>query len=151
MLKSIAPSYIRDLLKYKNLGSVLQSSSKHLLDELLTNLKTHMVIGHTPLLLQNCGISYHWTYWTSGYHRSLVKQLEVWVWSPTKLKKNNRPCVELELHSAHGRTVKKWTIFQNAVYAPCLLSRAYTNIFVNPVYDNICYAANSSVDTCTYM
>ena len=41
MLKSIAPSYISDLLKYKNSGSVLQSPSKHLLDELVTNLKTH--------------------------------------------------------------------------------------------------------------
>ena len=28
-----------------------------------------MVIGHTPLLLQNCGISYHWTL---GYHRQLL-------------------------------------------------------------------------------
>ena len=28
-----------------------------------------MVIGYTPLLLENCGISYHWT---SGYHRQLL-------------------------------------------------------------------------------
>ena len=28
-----------------------------------------MVLGHTPLLLQNCGLSYHWT---SGYHCPLL-------------------------------------------------------------------------------
>ena len=67
-LNGQAPSYIKDLLKYRNLGRVLRSSNKHLLDEPVAKLKKPMVIGH-PLLLQNCGISYHWTL---GYHRQLL-------------------------------------------------------------------------------
>jgi len=42
-----------------------------------------MVIGHTPLVLQNCGISYHWT---SGYHCQLLylSSLNVlWDWTNT--------------------------------------------------------------------
>ena len=35
------PSYIKDLLKYRNLGHVLRSSNKHLLDEPVTKLKTY--------------------------------------------------------------------------------------------------------------
>ena len=36
-----APSYIKDLLKYKNSGRVLRSSNKHLLHEPVAKLKTY--------------------------------------------------------------------------------------------------------------
>ena len=36
-----APSYIKDLLKYKNSGRVLRSSNKHLRDEPVAKLKTY--------------------------------------------------------------------------------------------------------------
>ena len=40
-LNGQAPSYIKDLLKYKNSGRILRSSNKHFLDESLANLKTY--------------------------------------------------------------------------------------------------------------
>jgi len=47
------------------------------------------------------------------HHRlrdSKFGQEEVWVWSPTKLKKNiNKPRLEHEPCSAHGRVVNKVT------------------------------------------
>ena len=56
-LNDQAPSCIKDLLKYKNSGRVLRpvlrSSNKHFLDEPATNLSDR----HTPLLLQNCGVT----------------------------------------------------------------------------------------------
>ena len=36
-----APSYIKDLLKYKNSGGVLRSSNKHLRDEPVAKFKTN--------------------------------------------------------------------------------------------------------------
>ena len=39
-LNGQAPSYIKDLLKYKNSGRLLRSSNKHFLDEPLASLKT---------------------------------------------------------------------------------------------------------------
>ena len=39
-LNGQAPSYIKDLLKYKNSGRVVRSSNKHFLEEPLANLKT---------------------------------------------------------------------------------------------------------------
>ena len=40
-LNGLAPSYIRDLLKYKNSGRVLRFSNKHSLDEGMAKLKTY--------------------------------------------------------------------------------------------------------------
>ena len=40
-LNGQAPSYIKDLLKYRNSGRVLRSSNEHLLDEPVAKLKTY--------------------------------------------------------------------------------------------------------------
>ena len=40
-LNGLAPSYIKDLLKYKNSGRVLRFSNKHSLDEPMAKLKTY--------------------------------------------------------------------------------------------------------------
>ena len=40
-LNGQTPSYIKDLLKYRNSGRVLRSSNKHLLDEPVAKLKTY--------------------------------------------------------------------------------------------------------------
>ena len=40
-LNGQAPSYIKDLLKYRNSGRVLRFSNKHLLDEPVSKLKTY--------------------------------------------------------------------------------------------------------------
>ena len=40
-LNGLAPSYIKDLLKYKNSGRVLRFSNKHSLDEAMAKLKTY--------------------------------------------------------------------------------------------------------------
>ena len=50
-----APSYIKDLLKYKNSGRVLRSSNKHLRDEPVAKFKTN----DDGAYFFNCGISYH--------------------------------------------------------------------------------------------
>ena len=67
-LNGQAPSYIKDLLKYRNSGRVLRSSNKHFLDEPVAKLKTYGDRAYS-LLLQNCEIGYHWTL---GYHRQLL-------------------------------------------------------------------------------
>ena len=62
-LNGHAPSYIKDLLKYRNSGRLLRSSNKHLLDERMAKLKIYCARAHSvaaPKL------------WTSGSHRQLL-------------------------------------------------------------------------------
>ena len=47
-LNGQVPSYIKDVLKYKNSGRVLRSSNKHLLDERVAKLKTYGDRAYRP-------------------------------------------------------------------------------------------------------